>query len=647
MENIRIRKMRLENFKCHRKLELSFDGRNASIYGDNATGKTSVYDALTWLLFGKDSRGNGEKNIDIKPLNAAGEVADHQAVTEVEAVLLVNGDETSLRRTYQEVWSTKRGSTEATYDGNTSEYYINGVPCKKNQFDEKIRSIVPEDTFRMLTSVNYFASDLPWQKRREILFQIAGVMDDRAVMETDGRFAPLMDAMGRMSLDDLKRKLLAEKKGYVGARNEIPARISECQKTIDDLASLDFSGARENLELLNASRENLSGQLLAINRNSAADSKRNELEQAKLELRRLDMDNAAYRREQEAKAPNTEHLRRSLSVTRRQADNARADNEALRSSLERNERHIAECRETWGQINAETFTGGTCPTCGQALPADQLKTAREKFEAGKQKRLNEVVARADYWKLDKTNTENRIAINEDLIARADAEVTNLEDQIQRAEQAAVSVNIQDMEGYAEKSASLKAWIAQVEAELDALNRNSSEAGREIREKIATVNAQIAQTMTVISKEDTLKYARGRIEQLRADAAAGAEKLQEVEKLLFLMEEFTRYKTSFVEDTVNSLFRLAAFRLYREQANGGVEDRCDVTYNGVPYMGLNSGMKINVGIDIINTLSRAYGVTVPLFVDNAESVTRLENPDTQVIRLVVSENDKELRVNYES
>ena len=647
MENIRIRKMRLENFKCHRKLELSFDGRNASIYGDNATGKTSVYDALTWLLFGKDSKGNGEKNIDIKPLNASGEVADHQAVTEVEAVLLVNGDETSLRRTYQEVWSTKRGSTEATYDGNTSEYYVNGVPCKKNAFDSKIKEIVPEDTFRMLTSVNYFASDLPWQKRREILFQIAGVMDDRAVMETDGRFAPLLDAMGRLSLDDLKRKLLAEKKGYVGARNEIPARISECQKTIDDLAALDFAGARENLELANASRENLSGQLLAINRNSAADGKRNELEQAKLELRRLDMDNAAYRREQEGKAPSTEHLRRTLDLTRRQADNARADNEALRKTMERNDRHIAECREKWGQINAETFTGGTCPTCGQALPADQLKTAREKFEAGKQKRLNEVVAQADYWKLDKTNTENRIAVNEDMIARAEAEAAELEEQIQRAEKAAASVTVQDMEGYAEKADSLKAWIAQVEKELDELNRDSSEAGREIRGKIAAVNEQIAQLMTVIGKEDTLKYARGRIEQLRADAAAGAEKLQEVEKLLFLMEEFTRYKTSFVEDTVNSLFRLAAFRLYREQANGGVEDRCDVTYNGVPYMGLNSGMKINVGIDIINTLSRAYGVTVPLFVDNAESVTRLENPDTQVIRLVVSENDKELRVNYEN
>ena len=65
------------------------------------------------------------------------------------------------------------------------------------------------------------------------------------------------------------------------------------------------------------------------------------------------------------------------------------------------------------------------------------------------------------------------------------------------------------------------------------------------------------------------------------------------------------------------------------------------------MGLNNGMKINVGIDIINALSRHYGVTVPLFVDNAEGVTRLEESDTQVIRLVVSEHDKELRLEYEN
>ena len=73
----------------------------------------------------------------------------------------------------------------------------------------------------------------------------------------------------------------------------------------------------------------------------------------------------------------------------------------------------------------------------------------------------------------------------------------------------------------------------------------------------------------------------------------------------------------------------------------------MVYDGVPYQALNNGAKINVGIDIINTLSLAYGVRVPLFIDNAESVTRLEETETQTIRLVVSEQDKELRIDYEN
>ena len=166
MTSIRIKRLTLENFKCHRNLTLDLAGNNASIYGDNATGKTSIYDALTWLLFGKDSQGNGEKNIEIKPLNILGEVKDHEAITSVEAVLLVNGEEIALKRTYQEVWSTKRGSLEATFDGNTSEYYIDGVPCKKYLFSEKVNELVDEETFRLLTSVSHFADGISWQDRR-------------------------------------------------------------------------------------------------------------------------------------------------------------------------------------------------------------------------------------------------------------------------------------------------------------------------------------------------------------------------------------------------------------------------------------------------------------------------------------------------
>lgn len=165
----------------------------------------------------------------------------------------------------------------------------------------------------------------------------------------------------------------------------------------------------------------------------------------------------------------------------------------------------------------------------------------------------------------------------------------------------------------------------------------------LRAKLNAVNDQLRFTRGIIAKEAVKEQTEKRIAELKADAKNAAEALESIEKMLFTIEEFTRFKAKFVEGSINDLFRVATFRLFREQANGGLEERCDVVYDGVPFMGLNNGMKVNVGIDIINALSRHYGVTVPLFVDNAEAVTRLEECSAQVIRLVVSENDKELRV----
>ena len=268
MENIKILRMSLENFKCHENLTIDFEGRNTAIYGDNATGKTSIYDALTWLLFGKDSLGNVEKNIEIKPLDAMGVVKDHLSVTAVEAVLSVSGETLTLRRTLKEVWTTKRGSSEATYDGNTSEYYVDGVPCKKNVFTDRVNDIVSEETFRMLTSVTYFARDLSWQARRAELFRVAGVMDDDAIMASDERFTKLAASMGKLSVEDYKKKLLAEKRGFVGAKTEIPARISECMKTIEDVAALDFEAAEAEITRLSAQKDKLDADLFAMERSS-------------------------------------------------------------------------------------------------------------------------------------------------------------------------------------------------------------------------------------------------------------------------------------------------------------------------------------------------------------------------------------------
>lgn len=572
MTRIQIDRLRLENFKCHRNLELDFGGQNVAIYGDNAAGKTSVYDALTWLLFGKDSAGNGEKNIEVKPLDAAGAVADHNAITAVEAALLVAGEPVTLRRTYREVWSTKRGSSVETFDGHTSEYYIDGVPCKKNAFDSRIRDIVPEDIFRLLTSVSHFAQDLHWQKRRAVLFDIAGALTDREIMATDSRFSQLSQTLGKMSLDDYRRKLAAERKQFTGAKTDIPARISECQKTIEDLQNIDYEGIKEQIRVLELEADQVAAQISSTGADEGA------------------------------------RLRSELAQLEQRIARDKAQQQAAERSADAHEKSIEESRARWIRVNQEAFTGGSCPTCGQSLPAHQLRAATDAFETRKRSRLQEIERTAATQKEAKAQT------------------------VSRANQ-------------------LSAEIRQAEERATTLRNALSVAGpgaddSDKKNRLADLRREISAKWELVGKRSSLERARQRIAELQQDARNAAECLESIEAMQYLVDEFTRYKTRFVEDSINNQFRAARFRLFREQANGGIEERCDVVFDGVPYVGLNNGAKINVGIDIINTLSRHYGVAVPLFVDNAESVTNLEYAATQVIRLVVSESDKKLRCENE-
>ncbi len=645
MKQIKLIRLEIENFKCFRHLRLDFNGRNAVLLGDNATGKTSVYDSLMWLLFSKSSTGEGDKNFEVKPLDSTGAVADHSAITAVEAELLVDDDQISLKRTYREVWSTKRGSSEECYAGNTNEFYVCGVPVKRNAFQEKVDSVIDEDTFRLLTSVSYFAKDLPWQKRREVLFDMAGTMDDRLILEGAPQFFALLEGMGRLSLEEYKKKLQAERKGFLNAKTDIPARISECQKTVEDLAGLDFAIAKAENEDLAAQQAALAAQITAVEHNSLADSKRLDIREAQVQLDALIAENAGFRARQAAGAPDVVGLQNALARQKSALANSQALLHADEQSVASYEKLIEESRQRWFAVNGEVFTDGACPTCGQQLPVEQLRQATESFEAGKQSRLREIERTAESQKYFLAETEKRIQKLKVDISSMEEQIRQTEEQIKEAQ--SYSVVPVDMDGFAERKAALDATISKLNEELQALLQNSAAEKNRLSGELAAVNAKIKENMAICGKESALEYARNRIVALREEAKNASECLEAIEKMLFLIEEYTRYKTRVVEEGVNSLFSIARFRLFREQANGGVEERCDVTVDGVPYGSLNNGMKINVGIDIINALSRHYGITVPLFVDNAESVTKLERADAQVIRLVVSADDKKLRCEYEN
>ena len=632
----------LENFKCHEHLDIRFDGRNAAIYGQNAAGKSSIYDGLTWLLFGKDS--HGKKDFDIKPLTLEGNVKDHAAITSVEAVLLVDGGSRKLKRTYYEVWSTKRGSAEATFDGHSSDYFVDDVPCKKNEFARRVGEIIEENAFRLLTSITYFAAELPWQERRATLFDVASVATDEEILASDTQFAPLATAMQGLTMDDYRRKLTAQRKGLNKVRTDTPARLDECKKTVEDLSGIDFAALEQRKAEAQERRTAAQKELDRTEHDGSRMELQNRLTAARNELGRLENENTTYRlRQKDVAGPDqTAVIRQGLNALHVQEGHRQRDLEYLRGRQKDLDGDVVSFRKRWDDINREQFQGGLCPTCGQPLLPDQLEKARNEFEQDKARRKAAAVASANQAKAAMENIQKDI----DRLERESVEdakrAESLACQLQALENAP-KPEIMDMDGYAVRKSELEAQAADIQRELTSLDMSSAARRKALREKLSGIDGELNRLSGELAKKAALEYASKRMDELRAQAAAASDELNQLDGMLFLCDEFVRYKVKFIEESINRRFALVRFRLFKEQINGGLEDCCDVTVDGIPYVtGLNSGAKVNAGIDIINTLSRHYGAQVPLFVDNAESVTQLAQADTQVIRLVVSETDKELR-----
>ena len=644
MKSIKLMRLELENFKCHDHLDLALNGKDASIYGDNATGKTSIYDALTWLLFGTDSAGNGEKSIDIKPLNSDGEVRDHRAITSVSAEFNVDGQPVRLQRQYREVWSTRRGSAEQVFTGNISDYFVDGVPCKKNLFDSKIKEIIQEDIFRMLTSVTYFAWDIPWKARRSILFDMAGTLTDEEIMEKKAEFKPLLEGIGSRSLDEMKAALTYQKKGLIGTRDEIPARISECEKSLSAIDSINVEENKEKENELQKLIEDLTAKIATIDSKSTVEDKRLELRATKLDRDSLERENQAFRKSNDG-AMKRRELEGQLGLEKSRLETINGYITHNQAAMQRANDELNQLRQEWVQVNGEAFVGGMCPTCGQALPFEQLQKKTSDFESQKKKHLHDIELKAGMKQKAINDYAEEVAAYEDHKKAEENTIAELEAQLAALPSGASDVK--DMDGYAEQMAAYDEKIKALQKEIVDLTVGADDEKAPLMEERRNASDQLHAVQAALGQASMAYQIRERITRLKQMAKDASDQLERIEQMLFLIEEFVRFKAHFVEESINDMFRIATFRLFREQANGGMEERCDVVYDGVPYMGLNSGMRINIGIDIINSLSRYYGVSVPLFIDNAESVTRIENCDTQVIRLVVSENDKELRITNEN
>ena len=635
--NILLKSLDLVHFKCFPKLHLDFHEGVNNIYGENAAGKTSVYDALTWLLFNKDSAGNARP--DIKPTGApAG------TMPEVTAILTVDGEPIKLRKVLREKWEKPRGSSIERYAGDTRDYYIDDVPLAENEYKRRIAELIDERQFKLLTDVWAVTSKMHWKDRRTLLAEICGLPEDKQLLAAAPQFAELNEKVGRRTVDEFKSALMKQRKDANANLNTLPVRVDECSRMVSELESLDFAAAHSESDRLQTERERVQGELVKLTNNTLAAQARNELGALQNQLRELETENNAHLASQRVPVEDkTDELRRALSKRKQDVDRLQRTIDHEKQYIADGETRLNDYRARWRAIDAEPFTADRCPTCGQVFPAERLAESRAAFAEHQKQRKDALLE-------DSKMVKQGIAAAKDRLLIAETALKTAQDELQKAQIALdsytppVEVVPENLPDYDRRKGAILTLIADADKRIDRLTGDTEQERRRLETALSAVTAEKLRHDAVLAKEQTLADTRRRIADLQAEQRTAAAEVEQMDRLIAMCEEFTRYRVQAITESVNSRFRLTRWRLFTELVNGGLVDCCEpMDRNGSTFEGTNNAMKINIGMDIIDTLSAHFGRRVPLFVDNAESVTQLQPIGSQVVRLVVSEQDKELRI----
>lgn len=627
--NIKINTLRLQNFKGIKELEIDFKDKLTNICGENAIGKTTVFDAFCWLLWDKDSLNRSQ--FEIKTLDENGQaipMIDHS----VEAVLDIDGVDTTFKKIYSEIWTKKRGQTQKEFNGHTTDYYINDVPIKKKEYQDRIASVISEEQFKLLSNVQHFNVNLDKKQRRDTLLSLIDDVNVDEIISSNEDFKKL--EFDKYKLEEIRAMNKATASKINKEIEELPVRIDELNNSIQEL---DFDALEFRKKSKSSSKDIIDKQLSDFS--SIADNiSRISRDITSLELEKnsilRQIEDDYNKKVQEKEQHQNNHDGEKLRIKRKIA-NIEEENRTLTKEIELFNKNLDDERAKWIKLNEEKFDGDTtCPTCKQELPAEQIDEIKAEFNINKSKKLEQIELQAKHLKDKIGLKEKAIEDNNKIIMELEFEFTELNREDIEIEDAEIK-----KDPVPEKVAEIDAEIEEKKKELANLNRADN---KDLLERKKAIESEIEEINKLLYYKDENVKIQAKIEQYKEQEKELAKAYEKTQEILNLCDEYTKIYTGLVSDKINDMFKLVKFKLFDVQINGGLAETCEATVDGVPYSDVNNAGKINAGLDIINVLSEKLDIYTPIFIDNAESVNELIEVNAQVVRLVVS-NDKKLRV----
>ncbi|WP_270278425.1 AAA family ATPase [Veillonella parvula] len=631
---MKLLKLKLQNFKGIRNSEFDFGGIDATIYGDNATGKTTVFDSLCWLLFSKDSLDRAD--FEIKTLENGKPI--HKVNHEVEAEFLNDdGNSFTLRRVYREKYSSPRGG-DTKLTGHTTDYFVNDVPVKEKEYKQYINDVIAEDVFKLITNPLYFNEQYSWQNRRKLLLEISGDIKDEEVINSRSELTRLAELLNGRTVDE-QRKIVAAKKTAINKELDmIPVRIDEALRNKAALSASEEK-LKADIKVFDEAIKKLDEQRSIIINGFNATEKRSKVDEInrRLKLRQSEV-LSTYTAEKQRLRGEYELLLNKLKAIESERDRYADRAYDLRGKIERENKRIETLQAEFDVFNSQKFDESICPTCKQPLPADKQAELEAEFNSNKANKLEEYQQLIESAKALKANYEEQ---QELMAVKADGLINQIEQANSEYEvkfkeyKSYYETNIEDDPEY--KGLKAELFLLELDDNDDADTKEVARLESEIKELRSKQSALENELNKYTLNADIQK----RVIELENQQQKLATEKNLLDETSFLIDEFVKAKVDMLEESINSHFKYARFKMFNVLVNGNVEECCETTYKGVPYRSMNNAARINVGLDIINALTKFYNVTAPVFIDNAEAVTDFIKCNSQTIKLVVDADFKEL------
>lgn len=651
MKNIFLKSLHLYQFKGIKKLDVDFTSHSTNVSGANGTGKTTVFDAFTWLLFGKDS--HDRKDFNIKSIDNTGKSAEKLEHT-VAAVISVDAQEITFKRTFKENWVKKRGELDAELKGHETLFWINDVPKKAGEYAAEINEILNENVFKLITNPKYFTNQ-NWKQQREILFEIAGTVSDAEIANGNKEFTALLEKLNGKKLEDYRLQIISQKKLLKEQLSNLPTRIDEAEQSKPEAEN--YAALEKEIADKKAQISSIDDQLQNASSAYQKSFEDNQAVQNQINTFIQNQNTLVFEANQErVKTDNA--IKTEKRDIQFKVDNKKSEITQLRSKITLNDSRIKDqeaklqpLRDRFAEVNKSVYevseTGLTCPVwnivCGDPksleLHKENQNKARETFNKSKVEKIDSINNEG----VEITNNiKNLKAENVELQKQIDAllfEISELEKKI-------ALYPSDDAKPNEITGKSLPEWNA-LQRQIDELKETIKTVtlpdNSDLKAKKSEITTEIEVLNKRLSGKELIEKQDLRIAELSAEMSKVAQQLSNLEKDEFAIDNFERVRIDESEARINNRFSFVKFKLFNRQLNGGDANTCEALIDGVPYSDANTASQINAGIDIIGVLSQFYGITAPLFLDNRESVSEILETPAQVINLIVDPSQKKLKV----